>query len=1013
MGKSSRRFSQCLGATFLSTAMFLSSSTFLSPTRAEENHGAERVGRVLNTPNVPSNYNARFDEDFHAEYAKVGRSGKRTSITSKEEAAEKALSARIPQLHVERDQFSRLPVMVLSYEPGRRMSRPVGKTALSAESAARTFLSANKDVYALSNEDLGSLRLRYVTSPRNGATVAKFDQYIGGMPVFDAELAVTMSKQNEVVATAGRTYPGTSAAAKARESFVLPAEQAISIALADLTSHVTLAGDFTLVNDKAEGNYQLYQFGPDRELRNHRLLSELVRTKRYLYPLGAGEFEPAFYLELWVAGEPEGSGPVFSYVVSAADGRVLFRNNLTAHENYTYRVYGDGAPSFRPWDGPTGTIGTPHPTGIPDGFQAPFVSAQDLTIESLLGPADPWLPPASTVTTGNNTEAYLDISGADGFSSGDVRGTASATNQFLYTYDHTQATSNATNRQASVVGMFYLVNWLHDEWYKHGFNEASGNAQTDNYGRGGAAADSLKAEGQDQSGTDNANMSTPADGGRPRMQMFRFRAGGRLNPDRDGSFDMLIVGHEMGHYISNRLIGNASGLNNNQGRSMGEGWGDFICDLVTTQDTDDLDGTYAIGGYTDLFWCNASFMDNYYFSIRRYPYSSRSDRNPLTFKDIGSGITTYPGVPGDPCTSLTGSPAEVHNSGEIWAQMLWQCFTGLGKAYGLPIGRDKVTQYMIDGMKGTPSAPTFTQARDGVIAAANAANPFSNTRDQQILWQAFAKRGIGTTAVSPASNSNNHAGVVQDFTAAPALPDDTFGLFFNGSYFVQNVAFGGAANLTFGFGSPTLQPIFGNWDGGTGVSGADTVGGYDVTTATFFLKNSNAAGGADLAFTFAAANAGLIPVSGDWNGDGVTTIGVYDRNNGVFFLRNSNTPGPADAVVGFGPTGASFMPVVGDFNNDGVDTIGVYDRNTGAFFLRNSNAPGGADITVIFGAGGASIVPLVGDWNSDGTDTIGFYNPTTGTYFFRNSNTPGPADDVITFGPTGSGVAFAGNFDGQ
>ncbi len=177
---------------------------------------------------------------------------------------------------------------------------------------------------------------------------------------------------------------------------------------------------------------------------------------------------------------------------------MLFRNNLTANDTYNYRVYADGTGDKRPWDGPTGTIGTPHPTGIPNGYQAPFISAPMISVESLLGPTDPWLPPAATVTTGNNTEAYLDITGADGFSAGDIRGMTSSAGTFDYQYNSTLNVSDATNRQAAVVGMFYQVNWLHDVWYQHGFTEAAGNAQTDNYGRGGVAGDSLKAEGQDQ-----------------------------------------------------------------------------------------------------------------------------------------------------------------------------------------------------------------------------------------------------------------------------------------------------------------------------------------------------------------------------------------------------------------------------------------------------------------------------------------------------------------------------------
>ena len=70
--------------------------------------------------------------------------------------------------------------------------------------------------------------------------------------------------------------------------------------------------------------------------------------------------------------------------------------------------------------------------------------------------------------------------------------------------------------------MFYWVNRFHDLTYLLGFNEVSGNFQNDNFGRGGLGADRVSAEGQDSSGTNNANFSTPADGGRGRMQMYIF-----------------------------------------------------------------------------------------------------------------------------------------------------------------------------------------------------------------------------------------------------------------------------------------------------------------------------------------------------------------------------------------------------------------------------------------------------------------------------------------------------------
>ena len=129
-------------------------------------------------------------------------------------------------------------------------------------------------------------------------------------------------------------------------------------------------------------------------------------------------------------------------------------------------------------------------------------------------------------------------------------------------------------------------------------------------------------------------------------------------------------------------------------------------------------------------------------------------------------------------------------------------------------------------------------------------------------------------------------------------------------------------------------------------------------TATWFLKFTNGAGSADLAFNFGASNPNLIPVTGDWNGDGVTTIGFFDPATAAFFLRDSNDAGPATTVVTFGAGGTGLIPIVGDWNNDGIDTIGVYNPASATFFLRDSNTPGGATYAFTFGAPGMQ--PLAG-----------------------------------------------------
>jgi hypothetical protein len=158
-------------------------------------------------------------------------------------------------------------------------------------------------------------------------------------------------------------------------------------------------------------------------------------------------------------------------------------------------------------------------------------------------------------------------------------------------------------------------------------------------------------------------------------------------------------------------------------------------------------------------------------------------------------------------------------------------------------------------------------------------------------------------------------------------------------------------------------PIVGSWNGLSG----DTPGLYDPVSGTFFLRNSNTAGAADIVVRFGPKNSTLIPLAGNWTGAGAADgIGLYDPATGSFFLRNdATTAGPADFAFGYGSGGLGRQPIVGDWDDDGVDTIGLYDPVSGKFFLRNSNDEGVGDITYRFGAKNAGLTAVTGNYNGD------------------------------------------------
>ena len=233
-------------------------------------------------------------------------------------------------------------------------------------------------------------------------------------------------------------------------------------------------------------------------------------------------------------------------------------------------------------------------------------------------------------------------------------------------------------------------------------------------------------------------------------------------------------------------------------------------------------------------------------------------------------------------------------------------------------------------------------------------------------------------------NGTNTETKVNYVTVTSQTPTtSTIGMYRNGVYYLRNTNTAGNADLAFAFGSTGDIPVTGDWNG----DGIDTIGMY--RNGVYYLRNTNTAGNADLAFAFGST--GDIPVTGDWNGDGIDTIGMY--RNGVYYLRNTNTVGNADLAFAFGSPGD--IPVTGDWNGDGIDTIGMY-RN-GVYYLRNTNTAGNADLAFAFGSTGD--IPVTGDWNGDGIDTIGMYR--NGVYYLRNTNTAGNADLAFAFGSTG------------
>jgi extracellular elastinolytic metalloproteinase len=128
------------------------------------------------------------------------------------------------------------------------------------------------------------------------------------------------------------------------------------------------------------------------------------------------------------------------------------------------------------------------------------------------------------ITRGNNVWAKEDRAGNNSNTGLPATSTTSPdplTFNFTpnFTMDPTQTTP-VPNQQFNITNLFYWINIFHDVTYLYGFDEPAGNFQSNNNGQGGIGNDWVYGDAQDGSGTNNANFSTPNDGGNGRMQMF-------------------------------------------------------------------------------------------------------------------------------------------------------------------------------------------------------------------------------------------------------------------------------------------------------------------------------------------------------------------------------------------------------------------------------------------------------------------------------------------------------------
>lgn len=560
-------------------------------------------------------------------------------------------------------------------------------TAASTADAADVVLGyvrAHAADFGLTASASSGLYVAKRLSLSNGSTAVHVGQRVDGLRVRDAVMTGVVAADGRLLSIAGFLASG---------------------AATDDTAALTARAAFDVAADAQDAD-------ASRPLREADTKSAKPKQYPNVYADGVTDPAPLTSELVWYADATDGGAALrlawltdiessdqawFETVVDANTGEVIDQRSRYAHAAPEGDVFREE-----------------HP-------EAAGATRQTTSFSGINGT---WV--ADRTTNGNNVNAYLDRNDDDSNNEYQPQTPANGDpgfQQFAYAWTDAWRTTADVNsvaaldadRDAIITQLFYYTNVMHDWLYGHGFDEASGNFQVDNFGNGGSGGDAVMAEAQDgwdfgcvddkdtpAPGDDeairclnNANFGTPGDGASPRMQMYMW-AGSR--PFRDGDMDGDVIAHEYGHGVSSRLVGGgALGYSDTDQRgALGEGWSDVIS-LLKWDDA--VVGEYVTGDQVN--------------GIRSVGYDI-STRNYQSYNT----------------TSNSG-----HGNGEIWAATIYDIRTMF------PGGAEPLATLVLDGMKATPANPTYIDARNGLLTADGGANTC-------LIWSAFAGRGLGTASTT-------------------------------------------------------------------------------------------------------------------------------------------------------------------------------------------------------------------------------------------------------------------------
>jgi len=392
----------------------------------------------------------------------------------------------------------------------------------SVVDVAMRYIEQNRGQWNLTESDTRDMLVsdRYVTA-HNGITHIYFIQRYENIEVYNAIINVNVSPT-------GKIYnPGSTFYADMASKVVSSADKTgPQKALSNACAHLNITPEKMQITDRSVKNAYVFDKG------NFSTNDIPVRLKYFVDNTGKARL-------CWdIAINPVGSSDYWSIRVDAATGEILDKTNFTVYCNVEHGMFDqhdectdlNSSMNFAPVSqtiaerNMANSFAQNQYNVIAFPTEAPIYGARTMVSNPGNPLASPFgwhdtngvAGPEYTITRGNNVHAYEDVNGTGNPKNDEPEGTA----DLIFDFPFDQTLEPTGYQKASVTNLFYVVNMMHDLTYAYGFDEVSGNFQANNYGKGGIANDYVRARGQSGQGTNNANFSTPGDGGSGVMNMF-------------------------------------------------------------------------------------------------------------------------------------------------------------------------------------------------------------------------------------------------------------------------------------------------------------------------------------------------------------------------------------------------------------------------------------------------------------------------------------------------------------